>query len=251
VAVIRSYLTISRVTCDVTAIRADGVAKSYGDVQALTDLSLSVEPGDLFGVLGPNGAGKTTTMEILTGQLAPDAGDVEVLGIDPTEDPVGVRRRVGILPEQASPPSFLTPSEYFSFVGRVRALPAATVESRVAEWADRLSFRATLDTLCSDLSRGQQQKVMITAAFLHEPEAVFIDEPLANLDPIVQETVKEFLASYRAAGNALFLSTHHIGVAESLCSRVAIVAGGRVQRERRPAELGEDSLLDEFLANVE
>jgi ABC-2 type transport system ATP-binding protein len=234
----------------VTAIRADGVAKSYGDVTALTDLSLSVERGDLFGVLGPNGAGKTTTMEILTGQLAPDAGEVSVLGTDPTTDPVAVRRQIGILPEQESPPSFLTPREYFSFVGRVRDVPNGTVESRVDEWADRLSFRAKLDTLCADLSRGQQQKVMITAAFLHEPEAVFIDEPLANLDPIVQETVKEFFESYRAAGNALFLSTHHIEVAESICTRVAIVADGRVQRERRPAELGEESLLDEFLANV-
>jgi ABC-2 type transport system ATP-binding protein len=234
----------------VTAIRADGVAKSYGDVQALTDLSLTVERGELFGVLGPNGAGKTTTMEILTGQLEPDAGAVEVLGTDPTEDPIGVRRGIGILPEQESPPSFLTPREYFSFVGRVRDVPAATVESRVVEWADRLSFRAKLDTLCSDLSRGQQQKVMLTAAFLHEPAAVFIDEPLANLDPIVQETVKEFLESYRADGNALFLSTHHVEVAESICTRVAIVADGRVQRERRPSELDGESLLNEFLANV-
>ena len=112
--------------------------------------------------------------------------------------------------------------------------------------ADRLSFRAKLDTLCADLSRGQQQKVMITAALPHEPEAVFTDEPLANLDPIVQETVKEFFESYRAAGNALFPSTHHIGVAASICTRVAIVADGRVQRERRPTELSEESLLDEF-----
>jgi ABC-2 type transport system ATP-binding protein len=233
----------------VTALRARGLRKSFGDVQALDGMSLSVEAGELFGFLGANGAGKTTTIRILTGQLRPDGGDAEVLGVDPTVDPVGVRRRIGVLPEQESPPSFLTPREYFSFVGAVRGLDDGTVDERVAAWADRLSYEGKLDTLCADLSRGQQQKVMITQAFLHEPAAVFIDEPLVNLDPVMQERAKAFLRDYRDAGNALFVSTHHVEVAAELCDRVGIVSEGRLRVERRPSAFDDPSaLLDEFLA---
>jgi ABC-2 type transport system ATP-binding protein len=233
------------------AIRTQNLRKTYGDVTALADLSLSIEEGELFGALGPNGAGKTTTIKILTGQLQPDGGSASVLGHDPVAEPVQTRRHIGILPEQESPPSFLTPREYFDFVGTVRDIPEDVVEDRVATWTDRLSYAEKLDTVSTDLSRGQQQKVMITQAFLHEPEVVFIDEPLANLDPIVQEHVKEFLTSYRDDGNTIFISTHHIEVAEEMCSRVGIVSGGELIAERRPRELGAgESLLDTFLENV-
>jgi ABC-2 type transport system ATP-binding protein len=233
------------------AISTSNLRKTYGDVTALADLSLSIEAGELFGALGPNGAGKTTTIKILTGQLQPDGGSASVLGYDPVAEPVETRRQIGILPEQESPPSFLTPREYFDFVGTVRDIPEDVVADRVATWTDRLSYAEKLDTMSTDLSRGQQQKVMITQAFLHEPEVVFIDEPLANLDPIVQEHVKEFLKSYRDDGNTIFISTHHIEVAEELCTRVGIVSGGELIAERRPSELGRnESLLDTFLENV-
>ncbi|MCU4744442.1 ABC transporter ATP-binding protein [Natronoglomus mannanivorans] len=249
------------------AITANGLEKSYGSVDALADMNVSVSRGELFGFLGPNGAGKTTTIRILTGQVTPDSGDVRVLGVDPTTDPIETRRRVGILPEQESPPSFLTPREYFDFVGKIRSLADETVAERVERWADRLGFRSKLDTLHTDLSRGQQQKVMITQAFLHEPEVVFIDEPLANLDPIVQEQVKRFLVAYAAEDNAIFLSTHNIEVAEDICTRVGIVADGKCIAERDLGGDGgsesrsdsddastrdsEDSLLETFLAHVD
>jgi ABC-2 type transport system ATP-binding protein len=234
-----------------TAILAEELTKTYGDLTALDGLSLSIGEGELFGFLGPNGAGKTTTIGILTGQLIPDSGRASVLGTDPTADPVETRRRVGILPEKESPPSFMTPREYFDFVGTVRGMDPDTVGQRADRWADRLAFREKLDTLNTDLSRGQQQKVMITQAFLHEPAVVFIDEPLANLDPIIQERVKEFVVDYRSAGNTVFLSTHQIAVAEEVCTRVGIVSEGELIAERDPAALGEgESLLDAFLSNV-
>ena len=230
------------------AIQAADVSKAFGDVQALDGLSLVVHAGELYGLLGPNGAGKTTAIRVLTGQLVPDAGRASVLGVDPVAEPVEARRRIGVLPEQASPPSFLTAREYFEFVGTLRGLEDAEVAERSREWADRLSFADKLDTLNTDLSRGQQQKVMITATFLHEPALVFIDEPLVNLDPIVQERVKRYLEGYVEAGNAVFLSTHHIEVAEQLCTRVGVVREGRLVAEREPAALDEDeSLLDLFL----
>ena len=235
-----------------TAIRTEALGKAYGDVAALSGLSLTVEAGELYGLLGPNGAGKTTAMEILTGQIVADSGEAEVLGVDPAADPIGVRERVGILPEKESPPSFSTPREYFQFVGAVRGMADGRVDEQTGLWAERLGFAEKLDTLATDLSRGQQQKTMIAGAFLHEPELVFIDEPLANLDPIVQERVKRFLASYREAGNTVLVSTHNVDVADELCSRVGIVDAGELVAEVVPAELGDDeTLLDAFVANVD
>jgi len=189
---------------------------------------------------------------VLTGQLTPDGGRASVLGTDPTTDPVETRRRIGVLPEQESPPSFMTPREYLSFVGTVRGLDDDRVDERIEDWADRLSYREKLDTLNTDLSRGQQQKVMITQAFLHEPGVVFIDEPLANLDPIIQERVKRVVVDYADRGNTVFLSTHHIEVAEEVCTRVGIVNEGRLIARRDPDDLAEGgSLLSTFLENVE
>lgn len=235
-----------------SSIQVDSLRKTFGPVTALDGLTLSVSSGDLYGLLGPNGAGKTTTMEILTGQLTPDEGMARVLGVDPVADPVGVRERVGILPETESPPSFLTPREYFEFVGSVRGLAESTVEAETETWAERLSFGEKLDTLSTDLSRGQQQKVMITGAFLHDPDAVFIDEPLSNLDPIIQERVKTILREYREAGNTVLLTTHNVEVAETLCSTVGIMYEGELVAEVEPDTLrAGESLLDVFMDAID
>ncbi|AEH37792.1 ABC transporter ATP-binding protein [Halopiger xanaduensis] len=238
------------------SIRVDGLTKSYGDVQAVDGMTFDVDRGEVFGFLGPNGAGKTTTLRALTGQIRPDAGDVRVLDCDPVAAPIETRRRVGIVPERGSPPSFLTPREYLEFVGDVRDLEPEYVRERTELWSDRLGFCSKLDTLHTDLSRGQQQKVMIAQAFLHEPDAVLIDEPLANLDPLVQEQVKRFLVAYAADDNAVFVSTHNIDVAAEICTRVGIVADGRLVAERTLEDglgdgSGDDSLLDVFLEHVD
>ncbi|WP_416838791.1 ABC transporter ATP-binding protein [Haloferax sp. DFSO52] len=234
------------------ALEIESLQKSYGDVTALSGLSLTVAEGELFGLLGPNGAGKTTTMEILTGQIVPDSGRVSVLGIDPVAHPTAVRERVGILPEKESPPSFMTPREYFDFIGAIRNLSSERVDDQTQEWAERLNFVEKLDTLSTDLSRGQQQKVMIAGTFLHNPDIVVIDEPLANLDPIMQERIKRFLVEYRAAGNTILISTHNVDVAAELCSRVGIVYDGSLVADVVPSELGPDErLLDFFLDRLD
>jgi ABC-2 type transport system ATP-binding protein len=233
------------------AIRTEALAKQYGAVTALDDLSLSVPRGELYGFLGPNGAGKSTTINILTGQLVPDEGSARVLGIDPVEQPVRAREAVGILPENGRPPSFLTVREYFEFVAATRNLPDDEVGPRVDAWADRLEFEHKLDTLCTDLSQGERQKVLITQAFLHEPRVVFIDEPLTNLDPIMQERVKRFFETYREAGNTLFLSTHFVETAAEVCTQVGIINRGRLLEELRPRGMDGDALLDRFFESVE
>jgi len=231
------------------AIETTGLTKRYGDLLALSGLELSVERGELYGLLGPNGSGKTTTIEILTGQRTPTAGEVSVLGFDPVERPLSVREAVGILPEREDPPSFLTPREYLRFVGDVREID--DIQSRIAEWADRLEFAGVLDTLASDLSEGERQRVMLAQVFIDEPELVFIDEPLVNLDPLMQAEVKALLSEYCSAGNTLFLSTHFMEVAEALCTRVGIIADGSLVLERDPRTFDGDELLETFASEVD
>ena len=232
------------------AVETDGLTKEYGDLTALDGLTLEVEKGELFGLLGPNGAGKSSTIEILTGQTKPTSGTARVMGVDPVENPVEARSRMGVLPEREDPPSFLTPREYFDFVGDVRGVE---LDGRIDEWAERLGFDDKLDSISMDLSRGQKQKVMFAQAFVHEPELVFIDEPLTNLDPVVQERVKEFIVEYNEAGNTVFLSTHDIKVAEEICTRVGIIQNGRLVAERDVEEVKDEgsSLIDEFLDEVD
>lgn len=235
-----------------TAITVESVRKAFGDTTALDGLSLEIEEGELYGLLGPNGAGKTTTLAILTGQLRPDGGTVTVLDINPVENPVDVRQAVGMLPEKESPPSLMTPREYLRFCGTVRNLPDSDVDDGIEDWAEQLDFVGKLDSLSTDLSRGQQQKVMIAAAFLHEPAVVFIDEPLANLDPIVQERVKRSLREYRDAGNTVVISTHNVTVAAELCSRVGFIEAGTLVDEVHPASLDRDqTLLDLFFEHID
>jgi ABC-2 type transport system ATP-binding protein len=233
-----------------TAIDISGLTKRYGDLVALDDLSLSIPSGELFGLLGPNGSGKTTTIEILTGQLEPTEGEASILDFDPIGDPIGVRREVGILPEREDPPSFLTPREYLQFVGDVRKFDSP--DARIDEWADRLGFAEKLDTLSTDLSEGERQRVMLAQAFIHEPDVVFIDEPLVNLDPIMQEQVKDHLVDYCEDGNTLFLSTHNLDAAEDICTRVGVIREGELVADRDPRELDEgESLLEYFRESVE
>jgi ABC-2 type transport system ATP-binding protein len=230
------------------AIETTNLTKDYGDVLALDGLDLTVEHGELYGLLGPNGSGKTTTIEILTGQREPTSGSASVLGTDPVANPVESRRPVGILPEREDPPSFLTPREYLQFVGEVRDING--IDERIERWAGRLDFRGVLDTLSTDLSEGERQRVMLAQVFIHEPDLVFIDEPLVNLDPLMQAEVKNHLREYCEAGNTLFLSTHFMEVAEELCTRIGIIAGGDLVAERDPRTLDED-LLETFATEVE
>ena len=230
------------------AIETTNLTKDYGDVLALDGLDLTVEHGELYGLLGPNGSGKTTTIEILTGQREPTSGSASVLGTDPVANPVESRRPVGILPEREDPPSFLTPREYLQFVGEVRDING--IDERIERWAGRLDFRGVLDTLSTDLSEGERQRVMLAQVFIHEPDLVFIDEPLVNLDPLMQAEVKTHLREYCEAGNTLFLSTHFMEVAEELCTRIGIIAGGDLVAERDPRTLDED-LLETFATEVE
>ncbi|HVP25130.1 MAG TPA: ABC transporter ATP-binding protein [Methanomicrobiales archaeon] len=216
-------------------IEVRGLTKTYGDVTAVNNVSFSIGKGELFGLLGPNGSGKTTMIKCLTGQLKPTAGAIQVMGVDAVKEPVRVRELVGITPEQETPPSFLTAEEYLHFVGHIRKIP--DIEEQCRSWFDLLDFGDKRDVLCKDLSRGTRQKLMVAQAFLHRPELVLIDEPLINLDPLMQRKIKDYLVGYVKGGGTVFISTHILGIAEEICTRIGIIHRGNLVRQGTVNEL--------------
>ena len=217
------------------AVEVVDLTKLYGSKPALRDVSLAVETGEFFGLFGPNGAGKTTLLKILTGQLAPTGGGARVLGIDVVADPMAVKAAVGIVPEVESPPSYLTSYEYLYFVSRVRKVPDA--EARIARWLTFFDLEDMRRTICKDLSKGTRQKLMLAAAFLHEPKLLFLDEPFINLDPIYQRKVKDYLEEYTDGGGTVFMCSHLLEIAEKLCDQVGILHEGQLIANGRLAEV--------------
>jgi len=231
------------------AITTQNISKDYGATRAVNGVSISVPRGSLFGLLGPNGSGKTTMIRMLTGQIRPTGGSARVLGYDPAIHPVLVREVVGIIPEQESPPSFLTAQEYLEFVSSIRKL--GNWDDEITWWFDFLDFSEKRDVLCKDLSRGTRQKLMFAQAFLHQPVLAVIDEPLINFDPLIQQTVKEYLVDYMKAGNTIFFSTHILDVAEEICSEVAILHKGNLLYAGTISQvLGSGRHLHEFFISL-
>ncbi len=208
-----------------TAIFANNISKSFGDYKALDGINLKVKEGEFFGLLGPNGAGKTTLVRILTGQLDQDFGNAEVMNLS-ISDSIEIKRISGIVPEAESPPSFLTAEEFLKFVCRLRNLD--NIESRVSKWLDFFEIEEKKEILCKDLSKGQRQKLMLSAALIHEPKLLFLDEPFINLDPIFQKKVREYLFNLVKEGCTIFMCTHILDIAEKLCTEVAVINKGKI-----------------------
>ena len=163
---------------------------------------------------------------MLTGQLRPSIGAVEVLGINAARDPQKLKANIGIVPESESPPSYLTPSEFLQFVGKLRGVD--DIDAKVEHWIDWFGLGEKRDTMCKDLSKGQRQKVMLSSAFIHEPKLLFLDEPFANLDPIYQRKCREWLMDMVDNGGTIFLCSHVLEMAERMCNRMAIINNGKV-----------------------
>ncbi|MDC3070177.1 ABC transporter ATP-binding protein [bacterium] len=232
-------------------VKAIDMAKKYGDFIALHPLNVEVHSGEFFGVFGPNGAGKSTFIKLLTGQLKPSKGQIEVLGINATKSPQKVKANIGIVPESESPPSYLTPVEFLQFVAKLRDIDDS--DNKVEYWLDWFGLEEKRNTMCKDLSKGQRQKVMLASAFIHKPKLLFLDEPFANLDPIYQRKCREWLLEHVKQGGTIFLCSHVLEMAERMCNRMAIINDGKVLAAgtvRGLKENPEETLEDVFIRLV-
>jgi ABC-2 type transport system ATP-binding protein len=220
------------------AVQIESLSKRYGRVLAVDSLSLRVAPGEFFGFLGPNGAGKSTTIRILSGLLRPTSGTARVLGFDVVEEPLEVKRRIGVLPEEVNVYERLTGVELLELSGRLHGLPRSEVRRRTRDLLDLVALDApSANKLIVDYSMGMRKKITLACALIHSPRVLFLDEPFNGIDAVTGETIRVFLQRATARGLTIFFSSHVLEVVERLCTRLAIINQGRLLVEGTLAEI--------------
>ena len=218
-------------------IDVKGLVKSYGPKRSVDGVSFSVKRGEILGFLGPNGAGKSTTMKMITGYVKPDQGTARVEGIDVQEDPVGVKRRIGYLPENAPAYPEMTVQEFLRFIAEVRGYSAPGAREAQVERAVSLTHLTSVrGQTIETLSKGYKQRVGFAQALLHDPPVLILDEPTDGLDPNQKNEVRALIKSM-AVEKAVILSTHILEEVEAICTRVIIISRGKVVADESPAAL--------------
>lgn len=210
------------------ALETFGLRRDFGAFTAVDGIHLAVPRGSLYGFLGPNGAGKSTTIKCLTGLLRPTSGTMRILGMDPADDPIAVKRRVGVVPEDLALFDRLTAGETLTFVGRVHGLDPATIRSRSDELLALMDLAGTGDALVTDYSHGMRKKLALAAALLPAPRLLFLDEPFEGIDAIASRQIKDLLATYVKGGGTVFLTSHILEIVERLCDHVGVIHRGKL-----------------------
>lgn len=208
-------------------IQTEHLSRSYGDKQALIDLNLTVDPGEILGFLGPNGAGKSTTVKILTGLIRPTSGRALVSGFDVQEEPLEVKRRIGYVPETATVYDALTAAEYLELVACLHHMDPRTASARRDELVELFGLGEAQHQRMTEYSKGMRQKVVMVAALLHRPEVLFLDEPFDGLDANTAAVAKELLKRLAEQGRTILFCSHILEVVERVCSRIVIINEGR------------------------
>jgi ABC-2 type transport system ATP-binding protein len=215
------------------AVETRGLSRTFGSKRAVDGIDLHVPPGSFYGFLGPNGAGKSTTIKCLTGLLRPSAGEMRILELDPLVDPVEIKRRVGVVPEDLALFDRLTAGETLNFVGQVHGMPAATFKSRSTDLLALMDLTGAATTLVADFSHGMRKKLALAAALLPAPRLLFLDEPFEGIDAVASRQIKDLLHTFVARGGTVFLTSHILEIVERLSTHIGVIAEGRIVAEGR------------------
>jgi ABC-2 type transport system ATP-binding protein len=235
------------------AVDLKNVTKRYNELVAVNNLNLTINTGEIFGLLGPNGSGKSTTLKMLVGLVQPTSGDVNVLGLDVTKQPVEVKQLIGYVPEAANIYEFLTGIEYLDFIADIYGVPPAEKQQRITEYLRALQLEGREGDMINSYSDGMRKKISLISAFIHKPKLLLLDEPLNALDPRSARIVKDFLHSLKNQGVTTIMSTHVLEIAEAICDRIGIMyqgnilALGNMEELRQRASLPHSGLEDIFL----
>jgi len=219
------------------------LTKNYGSMCAVDDLSLTINDGEFFGFLGPNGAGKTTTIKVVTGILKPTEGSVSVCGHDIQKDSMAAKRVIGYIPDRPYLYEKLTGREFLEFVGRLYDLESKYVHETAREYLEAFRLYDWVDELIESYSHGMRQKLIFTAALLHNPRVIVVDEPMVGLDPMGVKIVKELFRKLCKKGVTIFMSTHTLEIAEEMCQRIGIIQNGKMIAVGTKDELREKAAL--------
>lgn len=230
------------------ALTLRGVVKTFGETRAVDGIDLTVPAGTFYGLVGPNGAGKTTTLSLIAGLLQADKGSITVAGVDAGADRAAAKRLMGVLPDRLRTFDRLTGRQLLYYYGVLRGLPAATVESRIADLARAFDLSGALGRSVSDYSAGMVKKVMLAGALIHSPRLLVLDEPFEAVDPVSSAVILDILSAYVAHGGTVILSSHGMDFVERVCSRVAVMVSGQVLAEGTIDEVrGELTLEQRFI----
>jgi ABC-2 type transport system ATP-binding protein len=210
------------------AVETHGLTRDFGSLRAVDGIDLAVPAGSFYGFLGPNGAGKSTTIKCLTGLLRPTAGTMRILGTDPLADPVAVKKRIGVVPEDLALFDRLTAQETLTFVAQVHGLDAATAKHRSADLLDLMDLKSASSTLVTDFSHGMRKKLSLAAALLPAPRLLFLDEPFEGIDAVASRQIKDLLLSFVGRGGTVFLTSHILEIVERLSTHIGVISHGRM-----------------------
>ena len=210
------------------AVETFSLVKQFGDFVAVDHIDLQVKRGSFFGFLGPNGAGKSTTIKMLTGLLGPTSGKLSVLGMDVVKQPMEVKRRIGVVPEDLNLFERLTGAEMLSFTGRMYGLNREEIGRRSKELLELMELQDEPKKLIIEYSHGMKKKLSLACALIHRPDMLFLDEPFEGIDAIASRTLKDLLLRLTARGLTVFLTSHVLEIVERLCSDIAIIAQGKL-----------------------
>ena len=232
-------------------LRINHFTKTYGDKKAVDDLTLHIQPGEIYGFIGHNGAGKTTTLKSVAGIMQFDSGEILVDGVSMKADPLACKKKIAYIPDNPDLYDFMTGIQYLNFVGDVFAVPAQVRSQRIRELAETFELTGDLNQSIGSYSHGMKQKLAIISAWLHEPELILMDEPFVGLDPKAAHILKEMMRQVCSRGGAIFFSTHVLEVAEKLCHKVAIIKDGRLIRSGTMEEVKGDTSLESVFLELE
>ncbi|MFN2596637.1 MAG: ABC transporter ATP-binding protein [Pyrinomonadaceae bacterium] len=213
---------------DAPAVETVNLVRRFGEFVAVDHVSLKVDRGQFFGFLGPNGAGKSTTIKVLTGLLAPTAGEARVLGFDVAREPLEVKRRIGVVPEDLNLFERLTGAEMLTFTGRMYGLAREATAERARELLELMELDEDPKRLVVEYSHGMKKKLSLACALIHKPEVLFLDEPFEGVDAVASRTLKDLLQKLTGRGLTVFLTSHVLEIVERLCTHIAIIAEGKI-----------------------
>jgi ABC-2 type transport system ATP-binding protein len=232
-------------------IETKDLGKRYGSAVAVADLDLSVLKGEVFGLLGPNGAGKTTTILMLLGLTEPTSGKVRVLGFDPLRQPLEVKRRVGYLPDAIGFYDNLSGRENLAYTGRLAGIPTAEAKQRIAKTLARVGLAEVADRRVATYSRGMRQRLGLAEVLVKEAQVAILDEPTAGLDPQATQELLALIDELRREGMTIVLSSHLLGLVQTICDRVALFHKGRVGLVGKVNDLAREVLGGTYVVEVE
>ena len=226
-------------------IHLTNLTKSFGDVLAVNQLTLSISKGEIFGFIGPNGAGKTTTLRMMGGVLAPTDGSVIIDGIPMSEKPEEAKRKIGYIPDRPFLYEKLTGMEFLKFTADLYGIEDSLFRGKSEELLKQFSLWDWANELIESYSHGMKQRLIISAALLHEPNVIVVDEPMVGLDPAGIRMVKDLFRNLSERGTTIFMSTHTLAVAEDLCHRIGIIHKGRLIATGTTGELMDQARVQE------